>query len=491
MNKKASNNNIEAFRPKGGIIGITLLVIAGLYLIFDCVSTGKPLSAMILAVIPAGVLIFISMLKYYHRTYYILFFSHFLFLFISSLADLKIGVATLIFNLAITLFIIIASVYKRTCWKESRNAMLFLFVIWGIFCTLELFNPNAILDAWNAAISSYLIYPIICAILVPLCIRQSQNIKWLLIIWSVFIILAALKGYWQKTYGFNAREMIFLFEKEGAATHIIWSGIRYFSFFTDAANFGVHSAMAVLGFGLSACFMKNKWLKIYFVIVALFALYGMFISGTRAAIAVPIGGLIVFSIISRGWKPLFIGILGVLAIFVFFRFTTIGSSNQQIRNMRSAFQPTKDASYQVRVQNRELMKEYMTDKPFGYGLGLGGKASRYNPKEFMPIPPDSWLVNVWTDTGIIGVSIYILIHLVLFAWCAWILMFKISNRKVRNLISVWLCVNAGFFIAAYANDVMQYPNTILVYTGFALCFAAPAIEREENIKEQLPDSTKQ
>ena len=31
-------------------------------------------------------------------------------------------------------------------------------------------------------------------------------------------------------------------------------------------------------------------------------------------------------------------------------------------------------------------------------------------------------------------------------------------------------------IAAYANDVMQYPNSIIVYTGFALCIAGPYID---------------
>ncbi len=155
--------------------------------------------------------------------------------------------------------------------------------------------------------------------------------------------------------------------------------------------------------------------------------------------------------------------------------------------MRTAFSPDSDASYNVRLQNREQIKEYMVDKPLGYGIGLGGKGGRYNPKELMPIPPDSWLVNVWTDTGIIGITLYLTIHILLVAWCSWILMFKLSNKHLRNLLSIWLCINAGFFIAAYTNDVMQYPNAILVYTGFAICFIAPYIEKEESSKVLLSD----
>lgn len=32
------------------------------------------------------------------------------------------------------------------------------------------------------------------------------------------------------------------------------------------------------------------------------------------------------------------------------------------------------------------------------------------------------------------------------------------------------------FIAAYANDVMIYPNPFIIYTGFALCITATNID---------------
>lgn len=56
-------------------------------------------------------------------------------------------------------------------------------------------------------------------------------------------------------------------------------------------------------------------------------------------------------------------------------------------------------------------------------------------------------------------------------------------------------MNAGFFIAAYVNDVMQYPNQLTVYTGFALCFAAPYIDRriseEKGEKGEKDEETKE
>lgn len=86
----------------------------------------------------------------------------------------------------------------------------------------------------------------------------------------------------------------------------------------------------------------------------------------------------------------------------------------------------------------------MDERPMGYGLGLS-KGGRFNPKEQMPYPPDSWLVSVWVESGIIGLTLYLLIHGALFAWCSWILMFKIMNQRLRGLLAAWLCTNAGFY----------------------------------------------
>lgn len=55
------------------------------------------------------------------------------------------------------------------------------------------------------------------------------------------------------------------------------------------------------------------------------------------------------------------------------------------------------------------MKVLMDERPMGYGLGLS-KGGRFNPKEQMPYPPDSWLVSVWVESGIIGLTLYLLIH---------------------------------------------------------------------------------
>jgi hypothetical protein len=68
----------------------------------------------------------------------------------------------------------------------------------------------------------------------------------------------------------------------------------------------------------------------------------------------------------------------------------------------------------------------------------------------------------------------------LFVYCSWILLFKIKDFRLKGLLTAWLCVCFGYFVAAFANDIMQYPNSIVVYTGFGLCVAGPLFSNKLN-----------
>ncbi len=396
----------------------------------------------------------------------------------SMVVNVKIGLFSMaLILLSTTICLVQLSNDERTDWRSGQNTMTWLFTAWLLFYLLEIMNPNNVMEAWNINLTPYALTPLICAFVIPIVIRTKKDVELLLIIWSVFVIIFTLKGYWQKNHGFSSKDLYFLHVLGGARTHIIWSGIRYFSCFSDAANYGVHSAMAGVTFAIAGFFVDSKWKRIYFLSVAFCGIYGMGISGTRSAMGVLMGGMLMITIIAKNWKALLAGICISIGVFVFFYYTNIGSGNQYIHKMRSSFHPTEDASYMVRVENRQRMKELMAKKPIGYGIGLS-KAGNFNSKEQMPYPPDSWLVSVWVETGIVGLILYLGIHGILFAWCSWILMFKVRNKGLRGLVAAWLCMDAGYFIAAYVNDVMQYPNPLTVYIGFALCFAAPHIDKQ-------------
>lgn len=422
-------------------------------------------------------------------TFHILFAIQFALVAAGMVANVKVGLSSMLFILLCSIISLVQlnNDEQHTDWKVGQNIMTYMFVIWLLYYCLEILNPNNVMAAWNINITPYALIPLICAFIVPLLIRSKKDIELLLVIWSIFVLIFTIKGYWQKSFGFNSKELYFLYALGGWRTHIIWSGIRYFSCFSDAANYGVHAAMSAVVFGISAFFVESKKKRAYFLFIACCGLYGMGISGTRAAMGVVVGGILMVTIIAKSWKALLAGVFVSLSVFCFFYFTNIGNGNQYIFKMRSSFHPSKDASYIVRVENRARMKELMVKKPIGYGIGLS-KAGNFQSKEQMPYPPDSWLISVWVETGIVGLILYLSIHGILFAWCSWLLMFKVRNKNLRGLVAAWLCMNAGFFIATYVNDVMQYPNQLPIYIGFALCFAAPHIDKrinEEN-KEIVP-----
>lgn len=425
-------------------------------------------------------------------TFHVLFAIQFALVAAGMVANVKVGLSSMLFILLCSIISLVQlnNDEQDTDWKSGQNIMTYMFVVWLLYYFLEVLNPNNVMAAWNINITPYALIPLICAFIVPMVIRSKKDIELLLIIWSVFVLIFTIKGYWQKNYGFNSKELYFLYVLGGWRTHIIWSGIRYFSCFSDAANYGVHAAMSAVVFGISAFFVKSMKMRIYFLFIALCGLYGMGISGTRAAMGVVVGGILMVTIIAKNWKALLTGIFVSLSIFCFFYFTNIGNSNQYIFKMRSSFHPSKDASYIVRVENRAKMKELMVKKPIGYGIGLS-KAGNFQSKEQMPYPPDSWLISIWVETGIVGLILYLSIHDILFAWCSWLLMFKVRNKNLRGLVAAWLCMNAGFFIASYVNDVMQYPNQLPIYIGFALCFAAPHIDKRINEENKEIISTKE
>lgn len=421
-------------------------------------------------------------------TFHILLAAQYALIAASILFNIKTGLFSMIVILLFTTICLIQlSNDERTDWKPGQNIMTYLLMVWLLYYFMEALNPNNVMAAWNINLAPYVLIPLICAFIVPIVIRTKKDVELLLIVWSVFILIFTIKGYWQKNHGFSSKDLYFLYALGGARTHIIWSGIRYFSCFSDAANYGVHASMAAVTFLISSFFVDSKWKRIYFLFIAFCGLYGMGISGTRSAMGVLMGGMLMITIIAKNWKALLAGIFLSIGIFIFFYYTNIGSGNQYIHKMRSSFHPTEDASYMVRVENRQRMKDLMAKKPIGYGIGLS-KAGNFESKETMPYPPDSWLVSVWVETGIVGLILYLAIHVILFAWCSWILIFKVRNKSIRGLIAAWLCMDAGFFIAAYVNDIMQYPNQLTVYIGFALCFAAPHIDKrisEENEKKKL------
>ena len=315
--------------------------------------------------------------------------------------------------LLITLFFLLLYNLKNpVSWVSLRNPLTLLTGIWLVYCLVLVFNPETTPNHWAAGVRALAVYFFLFPVLTALLLNQFKYLKWFLFVWSVLTLLAIGKSLMQKFIGFDSAELYWLHVLGGSRTHIIYTGVRYFSFFTDAASFGCNMGMSLVVFGITALYTHSKPLRVYYIAAALLAGYAMMISGTRAAIAVPFAGFAFFVLLSKQWKIMIPGIILILSLFVFFKFTYIGHGNAEIRRMRSAFNVTEEASFLVRKQNQEKMRVFMNDHPFGVGIG---EAKRAEPGDYLyQLPTDTSLVFVWVETGVVGLSIFLLIFLVTF-----------------------------------------------------------------------------
>lgn len=464
---------------KSGSSYITTIVFAiGLCAIYFLIIKGGIIPTLLFACLPVLAIITagFSQKQYY---FYAFFIINYVISGIDRYFSMKIGVIMLGLTISVIILLFLKSIFQSYEWRRGRNLLVILWGIWFIYCLFELFNPLAVSNAWLIAINGCAFFPLISAILIPVLFTHFRDFRWLLIIWAILSLLAALKGYWQKSHGFDSAELYWLFVEGGAKTHIIYSGIRFFSFFTDAANFGISMGLSMTVFGISGFFVKTRWVKFLFWSTAIVSTYGLLISGTRSAVVVPIAGLCVYTLLCKNVKNLLIAGSLLIVTLLFLTQTNIGNSNTLIRRVRSTFNK-EDASFKVREINKEKMKPLMKDKPFGIGLGLSGKRSiRFNVHhKFVELPPDSLLTMYWIETGIIGLSLYLTLLTIILMRASYIAMFIIKNKQLKNIIFSIIAAITGAFVAAYANDITTFPNGILISILLVFPFIAPYYDKE-------------
>lgn len=456
-----------------------LIVLIGLLAIAAATVRTNLYNGIIIASIPILCLIIFYLFKTPYWLMMILFIANYVVMGIGRyVLNLPGGVVIDGLVLMILFILFVHTVFvSGDFWKKTNNVLTYLSLVWLVYCIIEITNPNTTPELWLISVRGIGFYLFFFVILTTAIFNQYRDIKRVLILWGVLTILAILKALIQKFIGFDGAENHWLFVENGAKTHIIHTGIRYFSFFTDAANFGCSMGLSMVIFSISALYVRNKHLRIFFIIVAALAGYGMVISGTRAALAVPFVGYTIFIIISKRIKILLVGAVLILGAFIFFNYTNIGQGNSEIRRMRSAFYTSKDASYNVRLDNQKKMKEFMPEHPFGIGIG---KAKHTEVGDYMyGIATDSSLIYIWVETGSVGLIFYMFIFLFVLIRGAYDVLFRIKNNELKGILSALVAGLGGMLVTAYGNEVFQqFPTGPILYIFMAFIMMGRYFDKE-------------
>ena len=477
-------NHVVAYsRENGGRVMILFLLF--LLAIYSFISSGFGAFAVVCC-IPILVLIILAAFRYRMLCFWVLVVINY-FLQWHGL-KLPSGIPMSMYNemLEIILLALIIIDAKDAKLERIANLMLLGLILWCGLCILELLNNSCGLGinvgAWYMG-TRLMAFQLLYAFLTfSFYITNPRVLIQYLFIWGCLALFASF-WIWKQTHiGLMLSEEAWLYGA-GRTTHIIQNGtlIRYFSIFSDAANFGIGIASTAVAFIIFGITSKIKKHRIAFIIIGLASSWAMFPTGTRTAIASFIAGFMAYVFLSKSFK-IAVPFTIIFSIFVFIIvFTNIGQGNQQIRRMRSAFNKD-DASSNVRKINQEAIKKYLRDAPWGLGVGIwnsGGVPVNNKFYKVFNTPADSEYVGIWIRTGVIGLTVFLISNCIMILGGCIIVFFRLKSLSLRGIGAGFTCAMIAQQVGAYGNMVLfQFPNCLVFYGGLTIVYILPFIEKE-------------
>jgi hypothetical protein len=466
---------------------VSLLFLLFLLSIFLFVSVGFNAFALVCLSPILGIII-ISAFRYKMLVFWALIFINYIIQWKNT--PMPSGIPMSLYNEILEIILIALAIIniQEARFERTANIMLYSLIIWCGFCTLEVLNDTCGIGidvgGWYTAARMMAFQLMYAFIVFSIYISKPNILIKYLFFWGSLALFAAFWVWKQKNIGLTDAENQWI-QTRGRLTHILYGGtlIRYFSIYSDAANFGIGIASTAVAFIIFGITSKIKRHKYFFLLVGAACTWGMFPSGTRTAIACLMAGFMAYLFLSKSIK-IAIPFTIVFALFVFFlAFTKIGNGNQQIRRMRSAFDKN-DASANQRTINQEAMKKYMKEAPWGIGMNIGNVGNKTVPANnkytFMAtVPPDSEYVFIWIHTGIIGITIFLICTAVMLIGACRIVFFKIKSSSLRGIGAGLCCAFVSQQLGGYGNQVlMQFPNCLVFYGGLTIVYILPHIESE-------------
>jgi len=462
---------------------VLLLLLLFLLAIYQFIHAGFPAFAII-CVLPILVLLVIAAFHYRMITFWALIVVNY---FVQWKNFPSSAIPTSMFNEMLEIILIALALIdvKDSKFERCGNLMFLTLAMWCGFCTLEVLNDTCgiglDIGRWYTSARMMAFQLMYAFIVFTLYLTNPQKLINYLLVWGGLALFASFWVWKQKNIGLTPAENSFL-QGAGSSTHILQGGalIRYFSIYSDAANFGIGIASTAVAFIIFGITSKIKSHKIFFLIVGFGAAWALFPSGTRTAIACLMAGLMTYVFLSKSFK-IAIPFSLIFGLFVFIlAFTKIGDGNQTIRRMRTAFDKD-DASSNFRKANQAAMKKYMAEAPWGIGMAVGAKNVPANNKYTVMamVPPDSEYVYIWIHTGVIGISFFLILTFLMLAGACWIVFFTLKSPSLLGIGAGMCCAFVSMQLGAYGNQVlMQFPNCLVTYGGLAIVYILPRIEKE-------------
>jgi len=486
MGKVFSGHGIS-FNNGGRVIVLFLLYLLALWEFYTMGITGLAL----ICSIPIIFFAFVIALRWPMMVFWVTFVANYFVMYLNKMhwMPAAVPVSAVVEVCEIICIVVALCLHDRVKFHRLNNLMLVLLLVWCFFCCLEMFNDTCGLGfnfkAWYSGarlMAFQLLYALIVCILY---IDSPQRLNRYLKVWAVLCIISVVYCFKQVEFGFNYTELAWL-NNVGYSTHRVNGILRYWSTFNDAASFGCcMAASAAMFFSIGV--FSRKWSdRIFFILTGVLCVWGFFQSGTRTAVVAFAAGVMTFVILSKSVKMALPTVIFGGFFFAILVFTNIGQGNHQIRRMRSAFKKN-DASMGVREYNKAQLAKYLHEAPWGLGIGMDyDNVPPFNKYTIASrIPPDSEYVFIWVHTGKIGITVFTILQVLIFAGGCWIVLFRLRNKTLRGIGAGFCSAFMTIQLAAYVNQIlMQFPNCLMFYGCMAVCYTLPFIEKDYEAYEE-------
>jgi putative inorganic carbon (HCO3(-)) transporter len=373
---------------------------------------------------------------------------------------------------------------KKSNWAVLKGPISTMILLWVFFNFIEVANPAAESRlAWVYTIRSVAIVMLMYFVFV-FQINTVSFIRLILKLWLLLSLVGALYGFKQEFIGFSVAEDEYLHSDPSIAELLFIAGHwRKFSIYSDPVSFSYHMVVSsMLCIGLMTGPFK-MWKKVILAVLAVLFISAMLFSGTRAAYVLIPSGLGLLCILKFSKKILFLGSVAfvLMGILIF-----IPTGNPTLQRFQSAFNPSEDASFNVRKMNQKRIQPYILTHPIGGGLGaVGVWGVRFAPHSFLAkFPPDSGYVRVAVELGWIG----------LFIFCC--LMFTIMKVGIDNYYTIknpelkvyCLCLLLMIFVYNIGNypqeALVQFPANIYFSLCTAMINVVGILDRREVVRKE-------
>jgi putative inorganic carbon (hco3(-)) transporter len=391
----------------------------------------------------------------------------FLVQFIGKMTNAPIGTSLDALLLLMISGILISQVVKKD-WSFAKDPISTLLLFWIYFNVFQVLNPSQESKmAWLFTVRSLailnLLYFIACY-----AFNSFKRIQQMLNLIVGLATVVAIYGLKQEFMGFSAAEKAWIYQDpERFQLFFQWGRMRTFSLFNDAMTFGIMMAYMGLFCLIYATAPMRVLYRGMLLLAALLMFWSSIYTGTRTCFALIPMGFAFYAVMTLR-KEVLVG-FGVFLVLGAVLVIKGGNSNAVLFRVKSAFEPSEDASVQIRYFNQKRIRPFIYSHPIGYGPGSTGLwARRFTPDSFLAkFAHDSYYVRLAVEEGWIGLGLYMFFLFTVLQRALYFYL-RVRDPMIKTL---YLSLMTSLFMLAVANypqeAIVQLPTSLVSYVFFA------------------------